>query len=42
MTRGKVQEELLKAVEIARMNGDAGSMIRGWSEIGKLCGLYTD
>jgi len=40
ITRAKVQEGLLEAVEMARADGDAGSMIRGWSEIAKLCGLY--
>ena len=40
MTREKVQEGLLEAVAMARANADAGSMIRGWAEIAKLCGLY--
>ena len=40
MTREKVQEGLLEAVAMARADGDAGSMVRGWAEIAKLCGLY--
>lgn len=32
---------LLDAVEAARLQGDAGAMIRGWSEIGRLMGYYA-
>lgn len=40
MSRDRVVEELLGAIEIAKANGDTGAMIRGWSEVGKLMGYY--
>lgn len=39
MTREKVQEGLLEAIEVARELGDAGSMIRGWAEVARIAGL---
>ena len=41
MTRDRVIKELQASIEIARGKGDAAAMIRGWSEIAKLCGLYA-
>lgn len=29
-----------EAIELARVNGEPMSMIAGWREIGKMCGLY--
>ncbi len=40
MSRDRVVQELLGAVEIAKAKGDAAAMIRGWTEVGKLMGYY--
>ncbi len=39
MTREKIQEGLIRAIQIAEEVQDPGSMIRGWAEIAKLTGL---
>ena len=39
MTREKIQEGLLEAINLAKEVQDPGSMIRGWSEIARLTGL---
>jgi phage terminase small subunit len=41
ISRERVLEGLLQAVEIARVQQDPGSMIRAWSEIGRMCGCYA-
>ena len=40
MSRKKVLEGLLEGVEMAKMQGDAGNVIGGWREVGKMCGYY--
>ena len=39
ITRERIQEGLMEAIDVARDMGDAGSMIRGWSEVARLTGL---
>lgn len=39
--RDRVLSGLLEAVDLARAQGDPGAMIRAWTEIGRLCGLYA-
>ena len=41
VTREKVLEELQAAIELARIKGDPGAMIRGWAEISRICGFYS-
>lgn len=40
MTREKVMEGLLDAIQLAKLNDDAGSMIRGFAEVNRMCGHY--
>jgi phage terminase small subunit len=40
MTRKKVMDGLLEAVEMAKLLAEPASMIAGWREIGKMCGYY--
>jgi phage terminase small subunit len=37
----RVVSELKSSIEVAKEKLDAGSMIRGWSEIAKMLGLYA-
>jgi hypothetical protein len=39
--RGDVITGFMDAIDLARTAADPGSMIRGWSEIGKMLGLYA-
>lgn len=45
MSREKVQEGILDAIELARIGGKTGpdpsAMIRGWAEINRMCGFYA-
>ncbi len=41
ISRRKVLDGLQEAIELARLKADAGAMIAGWREIGKLCGFYA-
>jgi phage terminase small subunit len=41
MTRERVVQELLEAIDMARQQADPGTMIAGWREIGRLCGFYA-
>lgn len=41
MTRQRVIDGLLEAVEMAKLISEPGSMISGWREIGKMCGYYA-
>ncbi len=41
MTRQKVMDGMLEAIEMARMMAEPSSMIAGWREIGKICGYYA-
>lgn len=40
VNRDRVISELQEAIAVARAKGDAGAMIAGWREIGKICGYY--
>lgn len=40
MTKKKVIDGFLEAIDMARIKGDPMSMISGWREIGKMCGFY--
>lgn len=41
ITRLDVIEGMIDGIELARMQGDAGNVIRGWSEVGKVLGHYA-
>ena len=36
-----VIEGVIEGIEIARMQGDAGNVIKGWTEVGKILGHYA-
>jgi len=40
MDRKKVMEGFLEAIEMAKIQGDASTMVTGWREVGRMCGLY--
>jgi hypothetical protein len=40
ITRERVIAELRSAIDIARNQGNASTMISGWREIAKICGYY--
>jgi phage terminase small subunit len=40
MTRKKVIDGFLEAIDLARMQSEPASMIAGWREVGRVCGLY--
>lgn len=40
MTRKRVMDGLLEAVEMAKLMAEPASMVSGWREIGKMCGYY--
>lgn len=40
MTRRKVMDGLLEAIDMARTITEPGIMIAGWKEVAKLCGFY--
>lgn len=41
MTREKVMNGFLEAIEMARIQADPKVMINGWTEIGRMCGYYA-
>lgn len=41
MDRRKVMDGFKEAIDMARLQADAGNMISGWREIAKLCGYYA-
>ena len=41
MSRKRVMDGLLEAIDLAKMQADAGNMISGWREIGRMCGYYA-
>lgn len=41
MNRKKVMDGFLEAIEMAKMQGEAGVMVNGWREIGRMCGYYA-
>lgn len=40
MSRKRVMEGLLEAIEMAKLMAEPASMISGWREIGRMCGYY--
>lgn len=40
MTKQKVMDGLLEAIDLARMKAEPVAMIMGWREVGKMCGFY--
>ena len=41
MTRKKVMDGLLEAIEMAKVQADPKVMVAGWREIGHMCGFYA-
>lgn len=41
ITREKVMDGMLEAIEMAKLMAEPSSMIAGWREIGKICGFYA-
>lgn len=41
VSRKKVMDGLLEAIDMARMQADCTNMISGWREIGRMCGYYA-
>jgi hypothetical protein len=41
MTRTKVMEGLLEGIEMGKMIADPNAVIRGWREVGLMCGYYA-
>ena len=41
MSRQKVMDGMMEAIDMARMMAEPASMIAGWREIGKICGYYA-
>lgn len=41
MTRKKVMDGMLEAIEIAKTQSEPGVMVAGWREIGRMCGYYA-
>ncbi len=41
MTRKKVMDGMLEAIEMAKLMSEPASMIAGWREVGKICGYYA-
>lgn len=41
MTRKKVMDGMLEAIDMARLQGDPNVMVSGWREIGRMCGYYA-
>lgn len=40
MTRKRVMDGLLEAVDMAKLMAEPASMVSGWREIGRMCGYY--
>ena len=41
MTRKQVLEGFLEAIDVGRVQADPHAMVKGWTEIGKMCGYYA-
>ena len=41
MDRKRVLDGFLEAIEMAKIQADAGTMVAGWREIGRMCGYYA-
>jgi hypothetical protein len=40
MTKQRVMDGLLESIEMAKLMAEPNAMVKGWSEIGKMCGYY--
>jgi hypothetical protein len=40
MSRQRVVDGILEAIDLARLAGDPNAMITGWRELGRMCGYY--
>ena len=41
ITREKVMDGMLEAIEMAKLMSEPATMVAGWREIGKICGFYA-
>jgi phage terminase small subunit len=41
MTRKKVMDGFLEAIDQARVQADPATMIKGWTEVARMCGYYA-
>lgn len=41
MTRKKVMDGMLEAIEMAKLQSEPAVMVAGWREIGRMCGYYA-
>ena len=41
MTRKKVMDGMLEAIEMAKLQSEPATMVGGWREIGRMCGYYA-
>lgn len=41
MTRKRVMDGLVEAIEMAKVQADPNTMVNGWREIGRMCGYYA-
>lgn len=41
MTRKKVMDGLLEAIDMAKLQAEPATMVNGWREIGRMCGYYA-
>jgi phage terminase small subunit len=41
VTKERVIQELEAAIEVARLQGNPGAMIQGWTQIAKMCGYFA-
>lgn len=41
MTRKKVMDGMLEAIEMAKLQAEPATMVNGWREIGRMCGYYA-
>jgi len=41
MTRKRVMDGMLEAIEMAKLMSEPATMVAGWREVGKLCGYYA-
>lgn len=41
ITRADVIDGIMEAVKIAKLNADPATMVKGWSEVGKMLGYYA-
>jgi len=41
MTRKKVMNGLIEAIDMAKLQAEPATMVNGWREIGRMCGYYA-